>query len=94
MTPDIASISNYTRQVKRDQIKYGELNVEDYVREYEEKSDLEIVVRVLLKEKLMACDFDIDMEKMSAYFEESAEVLTGIIKQYESELINTKFNIK
>jgi uncharacterized membrane-anchored protein YhcB (DUF1043 family) len=54
---------------------------------------LETEVRVALKMKWMNSDYDIDMEKMSDYFNQPKEVLEKIIHDYESELLATKFNL-
>lgn len=57
-------------------------------------TNLEQDVRAALKQKWMNDDHDLDMEKMAEYFGATKEVLDGIITQYESELIATKFNRK
>jgi hypothetical protein len=90
----IDQIAYATRNLKLAEVASGRLTLCDYIREYADKSDMEVAVRVLLKQKWMDGDYDIDMERMMVYFKTDREVLTGIIKQYESELINTKFNIK
>ena len=60
----------------------------------DDNGDLTTRVRASLKEKWMHDDHDIDINRMAEYFGVGESELTGIIRQYESELLNTKFNLK
>ena len=55
--------------------------------------ELEITVRAALKIKWMSNDHDINLKRMVEFYRTTPEKLKGIITQYESELIATKFNI-
>lgn len=50
-------------------------------------------VRAGLKMKWMNNDHNISLHKMTAFYNTTADKLKEIIRQYESELISTKFNI-
>jgi hypothetical protein len=54
---------------------------------------LELKVRSALKQKWMNNDHNINIKKMVDFYQTTPNVLIGIIKQYESELLATKFNL-
>lgn len=50
-------------------------------------------IRAALKQKWMDNDHDIDVAKMVAWSGRTREDLIAVIRQYERELISTKFNL-
>lgn len=55
--------------------------------------ELTINVRAALKQKWMNNDHNVNLKKMTDFFKTTPNVLKEIIAQYESELLDTKFNI-
>jgi hypothetical protein len=50
-------------------------------------------VRSALKMKWMNNDHNVNLKRMTEFYRTTPEILRGIITQYESELLNTKFII-
>ncbi len=59
----------------------------------ESMDELTINVRAALKQKWMNNDHNVNLKKMTDFFKTTPNVLKEIIAQYESELLDTKFNI-
>lgn len=55
-------------------------------------TDLEI--RAALKQRWQNNNHDVDLEAMAKWSGRSREELIAVIRQYESELLVTKFNLK
>ena len=55
--------------------------------------ELTVKVRAVLKMKWMQNDHNINLHKMTEFYSTTPDVLKGIIREYEAELIATKFII-